>query len=249
MDSAVTTGRFQSASVQSQARVAGALWLTCIASGMVSFALGPALLRGQGAAAMAATIVANERLFRVGVVADIISGASYVGVTALLLSLLRPPGRTVSLVAASFGFVGVAMGGVGNLAHAAMLMLAHGERVFTAFAVTQIQDMLPFSMKLQAQLFSLGMVFFGIQILLVGWLITRSLFLPRVLGLLLVLGGTSYVALSLATFLAPSIGGLSPLVMPIALIGEGSLTVWLLVKGVDAQRWRDQMIGASRAGF
>src|SRR4051812_4596716 len=159
MDSSVIV-RSRGASPRTDARVAGVLWLTCIVTGIVSFSAGPGLLRGQDAAAMAATIVANERLFRVGVVADIISGASYVGVTALLLSLLRPPGRTVSLVAASFGFVGVAMGGVGTLAHAAMLMLAHGERVFTAFAVTQIQDMLPFSMKLQAQLFSLGMVFF-----------------------------------------------------------------------------------------
>jgi hypothetical protein len=236
--------RSRGASPRTDARVAGVLWLACIVTGIVSFAAGPALLRGQDAATMAATILANERLFRVGVVADIISGASYVGVTALLFSLLKPSGRSISLVAASFGLVGVAMSGVGFLMHASMLVLVHGQHLFAALTAAQLHDMLVLATKLQALLFSIGMVFFGVQILLAGWLITRSTFLPRALGVLLAVGGTSYVMLSMATLLAPSVGGrLLGLVMPIALIGEGSLTAWLLTKGVDVQRWREQMAG------
>lgn len=77
--------------------------------------------------------------------------------------------------------------------------------------------------------------------MLVGILIVRSTFLPRVLGGLLAVEGSGYIISSLATFLAPAVGArLMPFIIPLALLGEGSLTVWLLAKGVNEQRWREQ---------
>jgi hypothetical protein len=68
-----------------------------------------------------------------------------------------------------------------------------------------------------------------------------GMFLPRTLGILLAIGGTSYVISSFANFLTPSFGPhLMAFILPVALIGEGSLTVWLLVKGVNVQRWNEQ---------
>ena len=85
------------------------------------------------------------------------------------------------------------------------------------------------------------MVFFGVQCISIGYLVARSTFLPRVLGILLGIGGTCYVIASFATFLIPSFGPhLVPFVFPVALIGEGSLTLWLLVKSVNIQQWKDQ---------
>ena len=83
------------------------------------------------------------------------------------------------------------------------------------------------------------MVFFGFQIASVGYLILRSTFLPRIIGGILVLGGASYVIISFAKFVAPAVGAqLSPLVIPTAILGEGALTLWLLFKGVDVEKWR-----------
>ena len=77
------------------------------------------------------------------------------------------------------------------------------------------------------------MVFFGFQILTIGYLITRATLIPRALGILLMLGGASYIINSFTNFVAPDFGKhLMPLVVPIAILGEGALTVWLLVKGV-----------------
>jgi len=79
------------------------------------------------------------------------------------------------------------------------------------------------------------MVFFGAQIICVGYLITRSSLIPRLLGVLLILGGSSYVINSFTNFLSPSIGShLAPFIIPVAILGEGALTLWLLVKGVNA---------------
>src|SRR5882672_11089367 len=103
------------------------------------------------------------------------------------------------------------------------------------------------ALKLELQVFSIGMVFFGIQCLSIGYLVARSTFLPRILGILLGIGGTSYVIASFASFLIPSFGAhLISFVFPVALIGEGSLTVWLLVKGVNLQRWYEQASAARR---
>src|SRR5438034_11610013 len=84
------------------------------------------------------------------------------------------------------------------------------------------------------------MIFFGIPCILIGFLVARSTFLPRTLGVLLAICGTSYVIASFANFLLPLGASLVPFVMPVALIGEGWLTVWLLVKGVNEERWKAQ---------
>jgi len=102
------------------------------------------------------------------------------------------------------------------------------------------------ALKLPMHIFFIGMVFFGIQCILIGYLVARSTFLPRILGVLLAIGGTSYVIASFANFLLPAGASLVLFIMPVALIGEGSLTVWLLVKGVNEQRWYEHA-GASLA--
>lgn len=235
------TSEIAEASPRLQAKVAGGLWLTCIVTGIFAFAAASALIARDDAAATATNILANESLFRLSFVADLISGASYLGVTALLYNLLKPAGRSLSLLAAFFGLVGVAAGGVGYLGRLAPLTLLRGDQYLGAFTANQLQAMALVALKLQLQVFSIGMVFFGVQCFLAGCLIVRSTFLPRALGVLLAVGGASYVVISFTNFLAPPFGArLTPFVMPVALIGEGALTVWLLTKGVNAVRWKEQ---------
>ena len=86
-----------------------------------------------------------------------------------------------------------------------------------------------------------SLVFFGFYCLLIGYLIFRSTFLPRILGALMVFAGLGWL-----TFLSPPLANyLSPYVFAPGILGEGSLTLWLLVIGVNAQRWKEQ---ASAAG-
>ena len=88
-----------------------------------------------------------------------------------------------------------------------------------------------------AQGFYIAMVFFGFQIISIGYLITRSTLIPRILGVLLLLGGSSYVINSFTNFLSPAIGAhLAPFIIPVAILGEGALALWLLVKGVNVSR-------------
>jgi Domain of unknown function (DUF4386) len=224
-----------------KARAAGALWWVCIISGMVGFAAGAPLVVANDATATATNILAKESLFRLGFVADLISGLSYVGVTAFIYYLLRPVSRSLSLLGALFGLAGVAIGGASWVIHLTPLLLLHGDQYLTVFTTSQLQALSLAALKLQAQVFPIGMVFFGIQCISIGYLVARSTFLPRILGVLLAIGGTCYVIVSFANFLAPSFGPrLVPFLMPIALIGEGALSGWLLIKGVDVQSWNEQ---------
>jgi len=86
---------------------------------------------------------------------------------------------------------------------------------------------------------SLG--FFGFYCLLTGYLILRSTFLPRILGVLMAFGGLGWL-----TFLFPPLANaLSPYNMLPGVLGEGALTIWLLVRGVSVQRWNEQAQAAA----
>lgn len=238
MSKSERTVRFGKESPVLQARIAGACWLLCIVAGVAGFIAAGPLIVANDATATAANILANESLYRLGFAFDLISGASYLGATVFLYYVLKPVSRSLSMLAAFFGLAGVAIGGVAWVLRLACLVVLHGDQYLSAFTTSQLQAMPMIALKLQLSAFSIGMVFFGIQCISIGYLVARSTYLPRVLGILLGIGGTSYVVASFASFLIPSFGPhLVPFVFPVALIGEGSLTVWLLVKGVNEKRW------------
>ena len=233
--------RIAQASPRFKARMAGGLWLMVIATGTFAFLAGATLIVRNDAVATATNILAAERFYRLGFVADLIAGACYMGVTVLLYDLLKPVSRSVSLLAAFFGLGGIAIGAATSLVRLAPLVLLRSDQYLSTFTPNQLQTMALAALRLYEQAFLIAMVFFGLQCVLVGCLIVRSTFLPRILGVLLALGGLSYVISSLANFLAPAFGArLAPFIVPAAILGEGSLTLWLLLVGVNAQRWNEQ---------
>ena len=141
---------------------------------------------------------------RLAFAATQLGGLFYLGVTVLLYALFKPVDTSVALFAAVCGVAGVASGAASD---------ASGPAATQGFLIS--------------------MVFFGSQIVAVGYLITRSNLIPRALGVLLILGGSSYLLNSFTNFLSPSVGAhLAPFVIPIAIVGEGAFTLWLLIKGV-----------------
>jgi len=162
--------------------------------------------------------------------------------------VLKPVSRSLSLGAAFFGLAGIAIGSAAWVSHLTPLLLLHEEPYLSGFTTTQLQATAMMALKLQMQVFSLAMLFFGIQCVVIGCLVARSTFLPRLLGVLLAIGGTAYVINFFATFLTPGFGArLIPFIFPLAIIGEGSMGLWLLVKGVNAPRWYEHTRVAERS--
>ncbi len=97
------------------------------------------------------------------------------------------------------------------------------------------------AVELHSYGFGVALVFFGCECLVLGYLIFRSGYLPRTIGVLMQLAGVSYLANSFVMILAPNFaGGAFPAILVFAFVGEASLCLWLLVKGVNVARWRPQ---------
>jgi hypothetical protein len=111
----------------------------------------------------------------------------------------------------------------------------------TAFKEDQLQALALVSLKLYAQVFFIAMLFFGFHCLLIGYLIYRSTFLPRIVGALMAIAGLCYLTHGFANVLSPALAArLFTYLMALGLPGELPLTLWLLAMGVNVQRWKDQ---------
>ncbi len=225
-------------SPQTTARLAGALWLIVIAVSIASLFTAPSVNINGSAAETAASILAAETPYRLAFALLFVGSLCYLGVTALLYELLRPVNRSVALFGAFAGLAGVTIGAASAVNELGALDLLKQAATATPVAANQLQTIAQFALR-DGPEFKVGMVFFGLQIASVGYLILRSGLVPRIIGGVLVAGGSSYIISSFATFVAPAVGArLSPLVIPIAILGEGSLTLWLLFKGVNVPATR-----------
>jgi hypothetical protein len=235
--------RIAAASPRLKARIAGVFYLLTILTRMfVEIFVRNRLVVSDDAAATATNILAHESLWRWGFAADIIAFASYIALTALLYELFKPVNRSLSLVAAFFSLAAAVVQAISSLFHLAPLFLLGGAPYLRAFTVEQLQALALVFLRLRAAAYhNIGLVFFGLYCLLVGILILKSTFLPRILGVLMALAGLSYVL-----FLSPPlVRSLQSYILVFPGVGQISLCLWLLVIGVNVQRWKEQ---ASAAG-
>jgi hypothetical protein len=236
MSAMVTTVAVGAASPRLQARVAGVFYLLTFLLGGATLLVGGGFVVPGDAAATAAKILAHETSFRLGIAVELLVTACYVAVTALFYRLFKPVSRTISLLAAFFSLVGCAIGALSCVFKLAPLAVLGGAPYLNVFNGAQLRALALVSFKLYTQVNSMGLVFFGFYCLLIGYLILRSTFLPRALGVLMMFGGLGWL-----TFLPlPLASDLYPYNLAPGILGEGALTLWLLVLGVNLQRWQEQ---------
>jgi hypothetical protein len=241
MSTAEMMERIAEESPRFKARVAGAFYLITIIMGVFAevFVRGALFVRDD-AAATATNILAHESLYRFGLAADFVMLACYIVVTLLFYDLLKPVGWSLSLLAAFFSLVGIAVLAVNSLNHIAPLVFLGGAHYVSAFETNQLQTLALMSLRMHARGYSISGVFFGIYMLLLGYLIFRSGFLPRVLGVLMAIGGLSNVTDSFAIFLLPTLAARLPDIGMLGGIAELALCLWLMVMGVNAPKWEEK---------
>jgi hypothetical protein len=221
------------------ARMTGALWLAVIIVSSIAVA-GPTILVPD-AATTASNILASEFAFRFGVVNEFIGGACYVGVTVLLYQLLKPVSKSLASFAAACGIIGITVGAGLTVRDLGIVAILKSAQTAPAADAAQLQAIARSSIMAFGLGFKVSMVYFGLQCATVGYLIARSGFIPRIVGILLGVGGSFYVISSLTYLLSPALGSLlSPVVIPVAFLGEGCTTLWLLFKGVNVEKWRQR---------
>lgn len=223
----------EAAPLESVARLAGALYLGTIVFGLVAeVGSRGSLIVGSDAAATARAILANEALFRAGIVADLAMLACYVGVTALFLDIFRPVHASLSRMAAAFSLIGIAVLAADTLLLFVPLRLLASSPYLAALGPAQREAVTLLALKVHGDGYDVSLVFFGIYCLMLSWLIWRSGILPKAIGALMALAGACYLLNSIADLAMPAFARmLSPHLMDPTLIGEVALALWLLVFG------------------
>lgn len=186
------------------------------------------------AAATAENIAASEGLFRLGFVTDLVAFMMDAAVAILLYILLKPVNKTLSLVAASFRLLAhPAIASLNLLNHFAAIQLLNGSAIMGVFEADQMNSLVMLFLDLHRYGYLIGGAFFGLHLLLLGYLLYRSDLFPGILGILIALASLGYLLESFGDFLFPGNEQVLGWIVGVAAaMGEISLTLWLLIRGV-----------------
>ncbi|HEY7331477.1 MAG TPA: DUF4386 domain-containing protein [Candidatus Limnocylindria bacterium] len=226
------------------ARIAGLLYLVIfVMAPFAEFFVREGLIVAGDATTTAANIRESEGLFRAGFFTDLIVFVIEVAQAAILYVLLAPVSRPLALVMSFARLAQATILGLNLLNMYTGLQLLTAPEYAAAFGAGQVETLAFVFLRAQSFGYELGLVFFALHLFALGYLVYRSGFLPRFLGVLLVVSGLGYLANSFAVFVVPDLTETMAMVVIVAaLIGELPLTLWLLIKGVNAERWRDRAV-------
>jgi hypothetical protein len=228
---------------QRVARVGGALYLVIIVIG----ALGEAIVRGSivvpgNATATAANLRSMEWLWRLGVAGEIVLLACATALGLILYLLLRPVSRDLALLAVLFNVVSISIEGVAAVSLAGALFPMTSAAYVNAFAPEQLGVLAMMSIRAHTTGFAIALIFFGVDCIVLGYLIRRSRYIPTFIGVLMQVAGVCYLVNSFAHVLSPPLSSwLFPAILLPSLIAELSLALWLLVWGVRPATWERQV--------
>ncbi len=226
-------------SVQRVARTGGLLYLIIILIGL----LGEAFFRNSlvvagDPSATAQRILESELLWRLGVAGQLVLLVCAVALSAIWYFLLRPVNRHLALAVVCFGLVSLAVESVSALQLQAVLDPLTSATLAKVADAEQRQGLSYLALVAHANAFGVALIFFGVQCLLVGYLIRKSGYLPAMLGVGMQAVGACYLINSFAMFLSPPLQNtLFPAILLPCLVGETAMCLWLLFKGVDLERW------------
>ena len=233
--------------IKKLARISGILYLIIFVVAPFPYLVGRSSLVVPGDAVTTANnILASEFLFRLGMVAETIVFLVEIVLAALLYVLLRPVNKPLSL-AAAFSRVGEAVVQAVNLLTSALvLLLLRGTGYLTVFNSDQLSSLSLLFLDANAFVVLVWGLLFGLHLLLLGYLVYKSEFWPRILGILLLAAGVGYLAQSFGHILFPQFDEiLSVAVIALAVPGELAFTLWLLVKGVNVEKWEQRAAGSA----
>ncbi|RKS89645.1 uncharacterized protein DUF4386 [Flavobacterium limicola] len=220
------------------ARIAGFCYLIVIATGLFSEVFVRQTLRvSNDALTTAHNIQTNEMLFRWGFVADLINFVVGLPTILIIYYLFKRTNKLLLQLAVAFVIIQTAIIAVNLLNQISPLLLLSNDTYLKTFQPDQLATLSLLSLNIQAQGYAIGLVFFGFYCLIVGYVLYKSKYLPKLFGALYAVTGLCYLVNSFTMLLSK--GFENPLFIYLAIpifIGELSLCLWLLIKGIDTSK-------------
>jgi hypothetical protein len=229
------------ASPRQMARTAGALYLVNIVAGAFAIGLVPAMLVVPDMATTVHNIQTHELLYRLGLVAHIVVTMTNIPMAVIFYDLFKVVNRRLALLDVFFTLVATSVEVASLLNQFTPLALLDSGHYANAVPAAQLQALAYLPGDLSKIDYSIYGLFFGFDIICLAYLVLRSTFMPRAIGVLLAIDGLSYLVYGLADLLSPGFAThLVPWAQLPTIFGEGSLCLWLLIAGVNVERWKEQ---------
>ena len=218
------------------ARLTAAFSLFTLIGGVVAQGfIANALVSPRDAALTATNILGQRQLYLLGFTIFLVEMASNIATVTLFYVLLRPVNRTAALVSLVFGLVGCTIKTLARAFYYAPLLILGGADYLNVYSLGQLQALALLAIKINNVMAGIALVFLGVCTIFQGYLIIKSTFLPRLLGVIAVVSGFGWLS-----YLYPPLGrALFYYLVVVAMLGLVLTAGWLLVRGVDEQRWRE----------
>jgi hypothetical protein len=229
--------------IKRTARIAGLLYLAHFVTffladnGVHSTAVG-----SIDVAAAAHSIMASEWLFRFGFVNYLLTAVFFLLAAWALYVVLKPVNRDLALLFVLLNLGGVAIWCIDLIFEFAALLLLSGADYLNAFQADQLQALAMLFLNLYQNGFMIAQILLNLWLFPLGYLVFKSGFLPRVLGVLLIIDGICMLIWFFQFFFFPSYELVSGLCLGASFVAEGLLCLWLIIKGVDVEKWEERAL-------
>lgn len=221
------------------ARIAGFLFLLLVPLGFFGGMYIPSITVPGNAVTTVNNIMANESLFRLSILCALATPIVNMLVALFLYKLLKPVNKNHAVLMVIFTLAAAPIAMLNELNHFAVLQLLNGAGYLKVFSVEQLHSLVMFFLDLNNYGFFITAIFWGLWLFPLGYLVFKSGFLPRMLGVLLIIAGFGYVIDSIALFLLPD---LNIDFTQFTFIGELLFLLWLLFKGVNVEQWEKRAL-------
>ena len=237
------TAKEEMNSIQKNAKIAGVLYLViAVLAGFVHFYVPGKLIVSGDAGTTASNIMASQGLFRMSIGVELVILLSEIVLSILLYVLLKPVNKTLSMVAAVSRLTMTAIHGVNLLNHFIVLLLLGGAGYLTVFQPNQLHALVTLFLDSYSYGFTIGIIFFVLHTFAVAYLIFKSGYFPKILGVLFMIAAVGYLIDGFSHVLIPNyVKGPAYFALPIA-IAEIAFPLWLLIKGVNAEKWEKRAL-------
>lgn len=219
------------------ARLAGALYVIPWVLSLLAFFLRQNIFVAGDAAATASNVIASEGLLRLSLVSDFIVQAVFIGLVFVLYRLLKPVNKNHALLMVILFLVSVPIAMLNLLNLVAPLLLLSGADALAAFTPDQLHALVPVFSGLHEYGVMIAYIFWGLWLFPLGYLVFKSGFLPKLLGILVMIGCFGYLFDFFMFYLLPNV---NLAVNMVTGWGELLLCLWLLIKGVNVDAWKKQ---------
>jgi hypothetical protein len=229
-------------SIKNTARIAGILTLLIVVFAPFSMIYVPTTLVVPGDATTTANhIMASEGLFRLGMVSDSIVFLIEIVLTVLLYILLKPVSKTLSLVAAFSRLAMTVIQGINLLNHFFVLLLLGGAGYLAVFAPDQLHALVLLFLNAHEDVVLIWGLFFSLHLFVLGYLVFKSGYIPKIIGVLLMVASLSYLIQCFGNILFPQYKGMFTSIGLLSSI-EIVLPLWLLIKGINIEQWQKRVL-------